>query len=64
VTAQTGVPYHVDHFYPLRSKTMCGLHVSWNLRIIPDAVNVRKGNAVPDVGGLPLYCAWPQVYAV
>jgi hypothetical protein len=63
VTAQTGVPHHVDHFYPLRSKTMCGLHVPWNLRIIPDAVNVRKGNAIPDLAASPLCCAWPQVYS-
>ncbi len=64
VTAQTGVPHHVDHFYPLRSKTMCGLHVPANMRIIPDAVNTRKGNSIPDIHAAPLCCAWPQIYSL
>lgn len=64
VTARTGVPHHVDHFYPLRSKTMCGLHVPANMRIIPDVVNVRKGNFVPVIAAAPLCCAWPQIYSL
>jgi hypothetical protein len=64
VTAQTGIPHHVDHFYPLRSKTMCGLHVPANMRIIPDVVNTRKGNSIPDIHAAPLCCAWPQIYSL
>lgn len=47
LSLETGIDHHVDHFYPLRGKTMCGLHVEGNLRIIPKLDNLRKGNSVP-----------------
>lgn len=44
----TGTKYHVDHFYPLKSDLVCGLHNHYNLRIVPAAVNLSKGNSFPE----------------
>ena len=42
----TGVPHHVDHVVPLNHPLVSGLHVSWNLEVIPARQNLEKSNCI------------------
>lgn len=48
MTSETGTAHHVDHIVPIMGIGVCGLHVPWNLRVITQEENLKKGRRLPD----------------
>jgi len=47
-TQCTGINWQVDHIIPLRGKTVSGLHIPYNLQVIPEQMNKVKRNYYGD----------------
>jgi hypothetical protein len=73
LTRTTGRSHVVDHIVPLRGRTVSGLHVENNLRIVERSENARKSNKWESLGwerpgassgGVPLQSEAPPLQGV
>ena len=55
---RAGYDCEVDHVVPLNGKDICGLHVPWNLRIVPSRYNKQKGNGADELDLLAFTIEW------
>ena len=39
-----GTQWEVDHIIPIKGKDVCGLHVEYNLQVLPRSINASKQN--------------------
>jgi hypothetical protein len=49
ISRELGIPHEVDHIIPLKGINVCGLHVEYNLRVVPASVNRRKARSFEEV---------------
>lgn len=50
-----GISHSVDHIVPLKGDNVCGLHVYWNLQIVPSSYNMKKKNKQDFNDNIPGY---------
>lgn len=45
----TGIKFEVDHVYPITNENCNGLHVWWNMRVLPQKENRSKANKLDNL---------------